>query len=510
MTDNHKKIAKNTIILYLRMLFIALLSFYTVRIVLDALGVEDYGIYNVVAGIVALSSFIPSALSSATQRFFSFALGEKNQNKLEQIFSTNLIIYFTITIVSVLLLETIGFYFVKEYLKIPLEKMEVAFMLYHLSVFTFAFSIFSSPFMAIIISHEDMNIYAIISIIEAILKLAVAFFLVSLPFENLLSYGLLMMIVSFLIMAFYISISFKKYKECHIKKLELDKKLLKEILDFTAWTIFGSFTTIIRTHGVTILLNQMFNPTVVAARAVAVQIVGFTNIFAQNFNTALYPPIIKSYASDDKEEMYSLVYNGSKLTFFLMWIILLPIIFKIEFLVDFWLKNPPVDVYLFAQLALIESIIFAISMPLTTAARAPGKMKLYELTLGAMQLFILPVSWIVLNLGYEAYWVFIVAIIANVLMFFTRLYLVSLLTGLNVLNFLEKVFVPIFIVVFFSLCLSYYLNNFFGKSFIDSILFGLICFTTTLVIIYIFGIDKDLKIKIKNIIYKKLERKNKI
>lgn len=507
MTQNNKRIAKNTIVLYIRMFFIALLSFYTVRIVLDALGVEDYGIYNVIAGVVALSSFIPTALSSATQRYFSFALGEKNQNKLEQIFSTNLLIYFTITVVSILLLETIGFYLVKEYLKIPLEKMEVAFMLYHLSVFTFAFSIFSSPFMAIIISHEDMNIYAIISTIEAILKLFIAFFLVSLPFENLLSYGLLMMIVSFLIMVFYIGISFKKYKECHIKKLELDKKLLKEILDFTAWTLFGSFTTIIRTLGVTILLNQMFNPTVVAARAIAVQIVGFTNIFAQNFNTALYPPIIKSYASNNKEEMYSLVYNGSKLTFFLMWIILLPIIFKIEFILDFWLKNAPIDAYLFAKLALVESIIFAISMPLTTAARAPGKMKLYELTLGTIQLLILPASWIVLKLGFEAYWVFVVAIVANVIMFFARLYLVSFLTGLSVLEFLKKVFIPAGIVVILSVSSIYYLNKFFTNSILDFIIFGLICCIVNFTIIYIFGIDKDLKIKIASFIKRKAGKK---
>ncbi|WP_312943386.1 oligosaccharide flippase family protein [Stutzerimonas kunmingensis] len=498
MNSKHKKVAKNTLILYFRMLFIALISFYIVRVVLDALGVEDYGIYNVVAGIVALSSFIPTALSSATQRYFSFALGENDLAKLEQVFSTNLIIYIGVAVVATLLLETIGFYIVSQHLKLPEDKAGSAMLLYHLAVFAFAFSIFSAPFMAIIISHEDMNIYAVITVTESIAKLMAVLFLAQLPFDRLVAYGWLMMLVALAVMLIYIVTSFRKYPECHLRKVTVDKALAKEILGFTGWTIFGSFTTIIRTHGVTVLLNQMFNPTIVAARAIAIQVVSFTNIFAQSFNTALYPPIIKSYAENKKIEMHQLVFDGSKLTFFLMWILLLPIILKIEFLIDIWLKNAPAETYLFAQLALLESLIFAISMPLTTAARAPGNMRLYELTLGTIQLLILPMSWLVLYFDYPAYSVFVVAISVNLVMFFVRLLLVEYLTGLSSVHFIKQVLSRVMLVVLVSGFVMYNLEDFFQNTFGSVVLYGAISVVLTSVVIFLIGVDQKTREKLKS------------
>ncbi len=479
------------------MICIALVSFYTVRVVLDVIGVEDYGIYNVVVGIVALSSFIPTALSSATQRYFSFALGENNLIKLEQIFSTNLIIYMGVTAVAVLLLETVGFYLVSQHLKIPGDKSGNAMLLYHLAVFAFAFSIFSAPFMAIIISHEDMNIYAVITVTESVAKLLAVFFLAQLPFDRLVAYGWLMMLVALVVMLMYMIIAFRKYPECHLRKLTADKALVKDVLGFTGWTIFGSFTTIIRIHGVTVLLNQMFNPTVVAARAIAIQVVSFTNIFAQNFNTALYPPIIKSYAENKKTEMHQLVFDGSKLTFFLMWILLLPIILKIEFLIDLWLKNAPAETYLFAQLALLESLIFAISMPLTTAARAPGKMRLYELTLGTIQLLILPVSWLVLYLGYSAYSVFVVAIAANLVMFVVRIIIVEYVAGLSGVAFYRKVVMPVLLVAVLSGAAASILEPLYGDTFLSVLGFSITTVAVTSIFVYFFGISQTLKIKLE-------------
>ena len=479
------------------MLVIALISFYTVRVVLDVLGVEDYGIYNVVAGIVALSSFIPMALSSATQRYFSFALGENNLVKLEQVFSTNLIIYMGVAAVAVLLLEAVGFYLVSQYLKLPEDKAGSAMLLYHLAVFSFAFSIFSAPFMAIIISHEDMNIYAVITVTESVAKLLAVFFLAQLPFDRLMAYGWLMMLVALVVMLTYMVTAFRKYPECHLRKLTANKALVKEILGFTGWTIFGSFTTIIRTHGVTVLLNQMFNPTVVAARAIAIQVVSFTNIFAQNFNTALYPPIIKSYAEEKKTEMYQLVFDGSKLTFFLMWILLLPIILKIEFLINLWLKNAPAETYLFAQLALLESLIFAISMPLTTAARAPGRMRLYELTLGTIQLLILPASWMVLYLGYPAHSVFVVAIVANLAMFVVRIIIVDYLTGISGVTFYKKVVIPVLLVAALSGIAASVLEPLYGNTFLSVLSFSITTAALTSVFIYVFGISQSLKVRLR-------------
>jgi len=242
----------------------------------------------------------------------------------------------------------------------------------------------------------------------------------------------------------------------------------------------------------------MFNPTIVAARAIAIQVVSFTNIFAQSFNTALYPPIIKSYAENKKIEMHQLVFDGSKLTFFLMWILLLPIILKIEFLIDIWLKNAPAETYLFAQLALLESLIFAISMPLTTAARAPGNMRLYELTLGTIQLLILPMSWLVLYFDYPAYSVFVVAISVNLVMFFVRLLLVEYLTGLSSVHFIKQVLSRVMLVVLVSGFVMYNLEDFFQNTFGSVVLYGAISVVLTSVVIFLIGVDQKTREKLKS------------
>ena len=448
-SQNSRRIAKNTLMLYFRQILILLVSLYTVRVVLDVLGVEDYGIYNVVAGIVTLFSFLSGTMASATQRFFSFALGRKDNEQLKKIFSVNIAIYIGIAIVAVFLLETVGLWFVNEKLEIPLDRFEAARFIYHFSVLTFVSTILTAPFMAIIIAHEDMQIYAYVSIIEAILKLGVVFLLMYIKADKLELYGVLLFVVSVINAVIFISISIRKYEECQFKKFYWDKGLVQEILGYTGWTLFGQVTTVVRNQAVTILINQVFNPVVVASRAIALSISGHIGVFANNFNTSLYPPIIKSYSSSKKDEMFSLIFNGSKLTFFLMWIIALPLLVELEMILNIWLKNVPPDAVLFTQLKIIESLILSLSLPLVTAARAPGKMKVYELTLGIIQLSIFFVSWMILKMGYPAYSVFVVAIIVNIVMFFVRLVIVSNLIDLSKKSFTIKVVFPIIGVIVF-------------------------------------------------------------
>lgn len=506
MNSNNKRIAKNTLMLYFRQILILLVSLYTVRVVLDALGVEDYGIYNVVGGIVSFFSFLSGTMASATQRFFSFALGQGDFERLKKTFTVNWFIYGAIAIVALILLETVGLWFVNDQLRVPPERFEAACWIYHFSAFMFIATIFSTPFMAIIIAHEDMQIYAYVSIVEALMKLGVVFLLVHLPWDKLELYGMLTFAVSVITTVIYMFICIRKYKECQFRQFYWDKGLLYEIIGFTGWTLFGQVTSVGRNQAVTILLNQVFNPVVVAARAIAINITNQINVFSNNFNTGLYPPIIKSYATGDKKAMFLLLFNGSKITFFLMWVFALPLFLEMDTILSVWLKNPPLEAVLFTRLALIEVLINAISLPITTAARAPGKMKVYEFTLGCIQLGIFLVSWIVLKMGGAAYSVFVVAIIANLVMFVVRLLIVRMLIGLSLRPFFYQVVIPISIVTLFSAIPSFAIHLFLPKGLIFTSVSVFTSVIITCTSMYFIGLDRQMREKAWNIIVTRVHK----
>lgn len=500
----NKKILNNTLMLYTRQILIILVSLYSIRIVLDVLGVDDYGIYSVVAGIVTLCTFLTGSMSSATQRFFSYALGKKNSLLLKSTFSVNVIIYAGIGVLVLALLEGGGYWLVKHHLNIPIERTASAINLYHYSVLAFIFNIITVPFIAIIIAHEDMRFFAMVSILEALLKLAVVFILLHLPWDKLELYGLLLFFVSVINSIIYVSICIRKYPECQFRKLYWDWSLLKNICTFTGWTLFGQFSSVLRNQAVTILLNQFFNPGVAAARAIAVTISLQVNLFSSNFNTGLYPSIIKSYASNDRSEFLSLIYGGSKLTFFLMWVFILPLLIEMETILNIWLTILPDQAVVFTRLALIEALIVSISLPLITAARAPGNMKVYELTLGCMQLCILVISYAALNMGYAAESVFIVAIIANLLMFVVRLLIVSSLISLPIYSYLRKVLLPVILIILISLMPVLAINSVLSEGWVYSLINVLCCIFISSLSMYFIGLDRFWRLKIREVIFNKL------
>ena len=502
MTASNKRIAQNTLMLYFRQLFILLVNLYTVRVLLNVLGVEDYGTYNVVAGIVALFSFLSNTMMSATQRFFSFALGRNDDALLRKIFSINLLVYLLIALAAVVLLETLGLWFVMRKLNIPPGSLTEVYWLYHFSVLTFLGMICTSPFAAIIVAHEDMHIYAGISIIETFLKLIVVFLLICTK-DKLAAYGAMLFAVSFLNAMMYLFVCLRKYQECTFRHLHFDKTLLREIFDFTGWTLFGQLSTVARNQAVTILLNQFFSPVVVAARAIALNVSGAINIFASNFNVGLYPPIIKEYAAGNRKEMFQLIFNGSKITFFLMWIIALPLFLEMDFILTLWLKRPPEGLVLFTRLTLIEALINSSSLPLITAARAPGKMKTYELTLGIIQLLIFPVSWLILSCGGQVYTVFIVAIIANLIMFAVRLFIVHILIRLPLKRFSIHVLLPLSAIMLCSALPSYLLSSFLPTGFLSTCILGLSTLLFSFFCMYFIGLTNTQRSHIQSIIIKR-------
>jgi len=487
-----KRIAKNTLMLYFRQILIMIVSLYTVRVVLNTLGAEDYGIYNVVAGVVTMFSFLSSSMATASQRYFSFALGENNEDKLNKTFSTNLIIYILIALIAFVLLESVGTWFINNKLKVPNERFDAACWIFHLSIITFIFSVITSPFMAIIIAHEDMQIYAYVSIVEVFMKLLIVFLLNFIAWDKLKLYSCLLCCIGLINMSIYIFICKKKYKECQFKYFYWDKNLFKETLNFTGWTLFGSVSSVVRSQAVTILINQVFNPLVVTARSIATQVSNHINVFSSGFNTSLYPPIVKSYALGNKTEMHRLIFIGCKMTFFLLWIFALPLFLEMDLVLSIWLKTPPQSSILFTRLALIEVLINAISLPIMTAARAPGKMRTYELSLGSIQFLIFAVDYVLFkHFHMQAYVVFIVAAIGNTVMFLLRLVIVRGLIALSLKKFLSNVLIPVLGVMLFSFIPSFGFAKILPSGFLFSCLSILFSISISLISFLVIGLRKE-------------------
>tara|TARA_R110001592_G_scaffold122374_2_gene329123 strand:- start:11894 stop:13303 length:1410 start_codon:yes stop_codon:yes gene_type:complete len=462
-------------------------------------------LYNVVGGVVALLSFLPGSMASATQRFFSHALGQKDQKKLNNIFGVNVLIYLGIGIIALVVLNTGGVWFVENQLQVPEGRLDALVSLFYIAVFTFVLTILKAPFMAIIIAHEDMKIYAYMAIVDALLKLGAVFLLIYLPGDKILVYGLLLLAVSSIDTFIYLLICFNKYVECRIQHISWDSGLAKEIVGFTGWTLFGQLTTVARGAAITILLNQYFTPVVVAARAIAVNIAGQSNLLATQFNTSLYSPIIKAYAANERKEMIELVINGSKATFFLMWILALPIFIEMKSILSIWLKNTPNYTVEFARLTLVEGLIFAVSLPLTTVARAPGKMAAYESILGFFQFSILAISWFLFRNNFEPQATFYVAIIVNLVMFIVRLQIVSRLTGLPVVPYLKQTMLPVFNVVLISSCLCALLRYLLPTGLVYFVIsLGGIFFITAFTIYYL-GLPLEIREKLTSFVSLKVK-----
>ena len=501
-----KRIAKNTLMLYLRQILIMLVSLYSVRVVLNVLGAEDYGVYNVVAGVVTMFGFVSTTMANASQRFFSFELGQNNFEKLKRTFRVTVSIYLFIILLVLLLAETVGLWFVKNKLVISNNRLNAARFVYQTSIISFVITLVTAPYMASIIAHENMNVYAYISIVEAVLKLVIVFLLQIIKFDKLIVYGILLLSVNFINTGLYRFYCKKHYKECVFKPL-WDKNLFFEIFGYTGWSIFGAFTTVARTQALTVLINQFFNPVVVAARTISGNVTYTVKTFSNNFNTSLYAPIVKEYASGNKKGAFDLVYDGCKITFFLMWIFTLPLVLRMEYVLTLWLKNLPEFVVIFTQLSLIEVLINSVSLPIMTLARAHGKVKLYELVLGILQLFIFITSWIAVGVFHcDAIVIFYISIIFIAIMLVARLFIVKILVDFSIKVFFIRVFLPILLVSIISIIPSYFLNNVLPQNFISLCIIVFISLFLSSISMFYIGLGKDMRIKISTKIKSKFGR----
>lgn len=382
----YSKIAKNTMMLYFRMLLNMIVSFYTSRIVLDALGIDDFGIYNVVGGIVVLFTFLNTAMSSATQRFLTFELGKKSGvERLSKVFSTSLNIHVLISFFIVILSETIGLYFLNEFMVIPSERMVAANVVYQCSILSCIMGIMTLPFNAIIVSYEYMDVFAWISIFDVILKLVIAYLLYITFFDKLIVYSVLLFLVTLITSIIYVLYCYKKFPECKYRCVR-DRSLFKSMCSFAGWNLIGNFAYICFTQGLNILLNMFFGPAVNAARGIAVQMQGVIGRFAGSFQIAVNPQITKKYAANNMDGMYLLLYKSSKISFFLLFIVSYPIILQTENILNFWLVDVPNYTVSFFRIIICISMIEVLANPLNIGAQATGKVKKYQIILNSATL----------------------------------------------------------------------------------------------------------------------------
>lgn len=501
--SNTKRIAKNTLMLYFRQILIMLVSLYTVRVVLETLGAEDYGLYNVVAGIVTMFNFLSGALATASQRYFSFDLGRKDYEQLKKTFSVSFISYILITVIIVLLAESLGLWYVHTRLKINPERVFAARIIYQTSIVSLAFTVMTSPYMAAIIAHEDMSIYAYVSILEVSLKLLLVFLLPILGSDRLIVYGLLMMAVVIINTTVYRTICRKKYEETKAGWI-WDRKLFNEIMSFTGWNIFGASSTIFKMQVLNIVLNQFFNPIVVAARSIASQVNNAVSTFSLNFYTAVQPQIIKSYSSDKLEEMFELVYKSSKMTFFLMFVFTLPLYLEMDFVLALWLKQVPEWAVIFTKLVLIDTLIESMSYPFRAVAQATGKIKLFQFIVGSLRILNFPLSLILISITKNPIFVFYVAIGLSALSFVARILIVRKLVALKISKLLKDVVVPLLFSAAISFLSIWNIRIFLGSGVVKFINTTIISILIWCILFFFIVLTKNEKQKVHNFIKNKL------
>lgn len=398
MESNNKRIAKNTLLLYFRMFFTLAVGLYTSRVVLSVLGVSDYGIYNVVGGVVTLLAFLNSSLSGATSRFLAYEQGRGDQIQLNKTFTTALTIHVGLAVIMLVLLETVGLWLVSTQLTIPAERLETALVVYHFSVATCLIGIIQLPFTADLLSHEHMGPYAYISIFDVLLKLLCVILLQYINTDKLLLYGLLMMIVTLLTTIVFIIYTRAKFEEA-ILRFKVFRDIFKPILTFSGWDLYGNFSVVIRSQGLNILQNMFFGPIINAATGISNQVMTAIMGFAENFMVAVKPQIVKYYASKEIDSFCNLISNSSKYCSLLLFCISLPVIMETDFILGMWLKEVPDYAPIFCQLAIVNNWVSIMFRPIVFGIHATGNAKRISIINGTIYIIVLPISYVLLKMG---------------------------------------------------------------------------------------------------------------
>ena len=496
--SNNKRLVKNTIMLYFRLLFCMGLAFFSSRELLSVLGVIDYGLVNVISGIVTMFSFLSGMLTYSISRYLTYDLGKGDFNSLKKTFNLTQIIYIGLCLILFIFSETIGLWFFKYKIVIPDSRIDASFLFYQYSIISFLLQILIIPYDSLIIAHENMKTYSAISIIQSFLKLIIIYALRLKYFDSLAFYGALLAFVYFITFLEYIFICKKNYSES-VFEFYWNAKLFKELLSFSCWTLFGAISPLFSNVLVNILLNNFFGPAVNAARAIAIQVSSAVSSFMSNFLVATRPQITKYWATNSKQDMYILIYRTAKFGYYLMLLISLPVLFETNFLFSIWLKEIPDYTLIFSRLIIIAILIDTLSNPLMVAAQASGKVALYQSVIGITIWLNFPLSWLLLYYGFPPHSTTWVSIIINLFCLLLRLFLVKRVTELPVLEFLNKVVAKVICVTLFALIIPFIFRYYSSQTYISSIAQCFLCIMSVIFSIALFGLSLEERNKFINI-----------
>lgn len=489
-TTNNRTIAKNTVILYIRMISVMLISLYTSRVVLATLGVEDFGIYSVVGGIVAVMAFLNSALSAASQRFISYELGRGDEENLNNIFSSSISVHVLLSIICVIIFESVGIWFLNTHMNIDASRMMAANWVFQCSIVTFVINVISVPYNALIIAHEKMGVYAYISIVEVVLKLIIVLFLTVVDYDKLIIYAIFQLIVAFLIRCCYTIYCRRNFVESRLK-LVLDKDLIKKLFSFSGWSVVGNVGFTLKDPLLNIILNLFFGPAINAAKGIATQVNAVVNSFATNFGMAMNPQIVKRYAAGDIKGSMDLVYYGSRLSFYLIMLISIPIIVNVDCILNLWLKDVPEYTNIFLVITILATLIYSLSGTSSVAVQATGKIRGFSIGVCIIPILDLPIAYILLYLGYPPYIALIPSIFTNFIALLFRFYILkSLVNQYSWRYFIVNIVLRSFITFIVAITLCYSIDYCIDKShlndfFLTCLSLALCCGITAFCILYI-------------------------
>lgn len=503
--QNGRRIAKNTLMLYVRMLFMMFLGLFTSRIVLDALGENDFGVYNVIGGVVAMFTMISGALNSAVSRFITFEMGKGPDAQLNKVYSTAVTIQFALALVIVLLAEPAGLWFISNEMTIDPSRIPAARWVLHFSLLSFVINIMSVPQMASITAHEKMSAYAYIGILDGLLRFGAALLVMRSGYDRLIFYAFLMMLSVLIVRMAYGLYCRIHFPECRYRPV-YDRRLVREMFSFAGWNFIGVTSGVLRDHGGNILVNIFFGTAVNAARGVAIQLNGAVQGFVTNFMTAVNPQITKSYAAGDREYMLSLVRKSSRMSFYLLLIIALPLMFNIGYVLELWLKEVPDGTAAFAGLFLIFALSESLSNPLVTAQLATGKIRRYQIIVGGLIMLNLPVSYICLKSGAPAESTVLVAIVISQICLFARLFLLKGMTGLSPGLFVRKVYLNVLAVAAVAAVVPFLAGPFYPDGFAGFCISVIVCLASAGLSVLFVGCSAGERRELKELILRRKAR----
>lgn len=489
ISSDNKRISRNTIFLYARMLIVLLVTLYTSRVLLNILGVDDYGVYNVVAGFVSMFSFINASLNATIQRYYNFELGKNGELGVRNVYSNSVIIQTTLSIILIILAESFGTWFLYNRLNIPIERFDAAVLVFHCSVVSMGLVVLQVPFSAAIIAYEKLDYYAIVGIIDIVLKLLIIVLLQYINYDRLKIYAILYLVVSILVFICYYLYT-KRYLIQGVISIRFDRILFRSMMSFSIWSLFGAFAQVIRNQGINMILNIFFGPVVNAARAVSFQIQGALSSFISNISMSVRPQLVTSYASGDTGRSWTLMVTISKLNYLLLLLLSLPVFLEINLILKVWLgQNIPEYTAVFTRLIIIVSLIDVFNGPVSMIMYASGKISLYNIATSLSGILVLPLAYFTLSLSNEPIYAYYSSIIVSVIVQSISVYVMHIKLDVSIRDYLKRIVAPCFFVTLISLPLPVFLHNSIEAPLIRFFVVGLVSVISVPLVTYLVGLN---------------------